>query len=285
MRYAGIELEDCMQWLFFLLMACGEEEKIIDIEGNDIDECIDGIDNDGNGLYDCSDPGCERSPDCVYSPIDTGNNNTDTNDPPPDSDDTNPPPDTGDTNEPPPDNPCIGNGMNPVSVQIDGQNYEPFNDAFFDVDSSGNLVFVSLRAPPPEYNGCVRTLEDGSIFDQAHMIMVTALRESDLPATQNMANPIVGPAEGYVLFRDPTVFPDPSDPTAFLESYANSGSMNIDSPDDQGFILATELVFNGFDAGAGGNAQGAEMKACSCPGAAEIILNGPSGDTGFDSGQ
>ena len=51
--------------------------------------------------------------------------------------------------------------------------------------------------------------------------------------------------------------------------------MNVDSPDDQGFIMVTDLEFNGFDAGAGGNAQGAEMKACSCPGAAEIILNAP----------
>ena len=279
-----------MLWIFSLLMACGEEEKIIDIEGNDIDECIDGVDNDGNGLYDCSDPGCERSPDCVFTPVDTGNTNSDTDDTsdtdsPPDSGDTDQPPDSGDTDQPPPDNPCIGNGMNPVGVQIDGQNYEPFNDAFYDYDSAGNLVFVSLRAPPPEVNGCIRVLEDGSIFDQAHMVMVTALRDSDLPASQTMANPIVGPAEGYVLFRDPTVFPDPSDPSAPLESYANSGSMNVDSPDDQGFIMVTDLEFNGFDAGAGGNAQGAEMKACSCPGAAEIILDAPSGDTGFDTGQ
>ena len=90
-----------MVWILALLTGCGEEEKIVDIEGNDIDECIDGIDNDGNGLYDCSDPGCERSPDCVYSPIDTGNNN-DTNDTYDTSDtsDTNQPPDSGDTNQP-----------------------------------------------------------------------------------------------------------------------------------------------------------------------------------------
>ena len=41
--------------------------------------------------------------------------------------------------------------------------------------------------------------------------------------------------------------------------------MTIDPADDQGFILVTEIAFNGFDAGAGGNAQGAEMRACSCP--------------------
>lgn len=276
-----------MLWILTLLVACGEEEKLIDIEGNEVDECIDGIDNDGNGLYDCSDPGCERSPDCSYTPIDTGNN-TDTNDtsPPPDSGDTSMPPDSGDTNQPPPDNPCVGNGMNPVTAQIDGQNYEPFNDAFYDYDSSGHLVFVALRAPPPEYNGCIRTLEDGSIFDQAHMIMVTSLRDSDLPSTQEIGNPNVGPAEGYVLFRDPNIFPDPSDPTIILESYAGSGSMDIGEIDDQGFILSTDLSFSGFDAGGGGNATGAEMKACACPGAAELILNGPSsGDTGLDSGQ
>ncbi|HCH65747.1 MAG TPA: hypothetical protein DFR83_23285, partial [Deltaproteobacteria bacterium] len=34
-------------------------------EGDDSDECVDRVDNDRNGLFDCDDPGCAGSPDCT----------------------------------------------------------------------------------------------------------------------------------------------------------------------------------------------------------------------------
>ena len=36
----------------------------VNIEGDEPGECSDGADNDGNGLFDCDDPGCVDSPDC-----------------------------------------------------------------------------------------------------------------------------------------------------------------------------------------------------------------------------
>lgn len=33
-------------------------------EGRSANDCRDGADNDGNGLFDCDDPGCMGSPDC-----------------------------------------------------------------------------------------------------------------------------------------------------------------------------------------------------------------------------
>jgi len=41
-----------------MLTACGGSE------GANPGECIDGADNDGNGLFDCDDPGCVGSADC-----------------------------------------------------------------------------------------------------------------------------------------------------------------------------------------------------------------------------
>ena len=34
-------------------------------EGMNPGECTDGADNDGNGVFDCDDPGCAASPDCT----------------------------------------------------------------------------------------------------------------------------------------------------------------------------------------------------------------------------
>ena len=45
-------------------------------EGTQPGECVDGIDNDENGLLDCADPGCAGSPDCV--PQDTAEPEDDT---------------------------------------------------------------------------------------------------------------------------------------------------------------------------------------------------------------
>lgn len=44
---------------FFALPACGAPP-----EGRSSGECADGADNDGNGAFDCDDPGCADSPDC-----------------------------------------------------------------------------------------------------------------------------------------------------------------------------------------------------------------------------
>ena len=46
-------------------------------EGRTAGDCSDGADNDGDGLFDCNDPGCSGSPDCVPADTDTGTN-TDT---------------------------------------------------------------------------------------------------------------------------------------------------------------------------------------------------------------
>lgn len=36
-------------------------------EGRSAFDCRDGADNDGDGLFDCHDPGCSGSPDCTAS--------------------------------------------------------------------------------------------------------------------------------------------------------------------------------------------------------------------------
>ncbi len=43
-----------------MLSACGE----VEYEGDAAGECVDGADNDRNGLFDCFDAGCAGSPDC-----------------------------------------------------------------------------------------------------------------------------------------------------------------------------------------------------------------------------
>ena len=49
-----------------LTLGCG------DGEGRVAGSCSDGADNDGNGLFDCLDPGCTGSPDCAESVVDSG---------------------------------------------------------------------------------------------------------------------------------------------------------------------------------------------------------------------
>lgn len=51
-----------------------EKEPSEDYEGDSINECADGADNDRDGFYDCEDSDCENSPDCVEDPLvsDTG---------------------------------------------------------------------------------------------------------------------------------------------------------------------------------------------------------------------
>ena len=44
----------------------------VDYEGDDTGECLDGADNDRDGLYDCDDPDCHGSPDCKQEIDDTG---------------------------------------------------------------------------------------------------------------------------------------------------------------------------------------------------------------------
>jgi hypothetical protein len=40
-------------------------------EGRHAEDCRDGADNDGDGLFDCDDPGCSGSPDCSEADADT----------------------------------------------------------------------------------------------------------------------------------------------------------------------------------------------------------------------
>ena len=55
--------------LAVLALACNAEEPPAEhdpraAEGDDAEECRDGADNDGDGLFDCDDDGCLGSPDC-----------------------------------------------------------------------------------------------------------------------------------------------------------------------------------------------------------------------------
>ena len=56
-------------WILFLVGCEGDVSKAVDIdpvgEGAVAGECNDGVDNDGNDLTDCADPGCEGAPDCA----------------------------------------------------------------------------------------------------------------------------------------------------------------------------------------------------------------------------
>ena len=79
-------------WLFF--SAC-EESDISDnkiMEGEEIGDCIDGIDNDSDGLFDCEDEGCWTNVDCIddESPVKYVDNDEDGVPFEEDCDDTNP---------------------------------------------------------------------------------------------------------------------------------------------------------------------------------------------------
>ncbi|MFT5681895.1 MAG: peroxiredoxin [Myxococcota bacterium] len=50
--------------MLLLLLACGPSE------GVEVGDCTDAADNDGDGLFDCSDDGCFGSPDCTTSEAD-----------------------------------------------------------------------------------------------------------------------------------------------------------------------------------------------------------------------
>jgi|GEM_PF-4183355 len=45
--------------------AGGEDDDVVDVEGDEPGECADGTDNDANGDIDCGDGGCAGSPDCA----------------------------------------------------------------------------------------------------------------------------------------------------------------------------------------------------------------------------
>ena len=66
-----------------LLGGCGSKAT----EGVEPGDCSDQVDNDGNGLLDCNDPGCAGSPDCAAAeetgtpPDDTGELPVDTGEP------------------------------------------------------------------------------------------------------------------------------------------------------------------------------------------------------------
>ena len=59
--------------------------EVDDYEGDEAGECGDGIDNDRDGIFDCTDPGCSSAPEC--STTDTGAT-TDTDGLPPTDSDT-----------------------------------------------------------------------------------------------------------------------------------------------------------------------------------------------------
>lgn len=64
--------------LSWVLIGCTPEVSVIDseAEGDDPGECLDGADNDQDGLFDCEDPDCAPSPDCGGSGGDSGTSNT-----------------------------------------------------------------------------------------------------------------------------------------------------------------------------------------------------------------
>ena len=72
----------------YVVCACPEGSEVsfdvddsdpgVDYEGDDTGECLDGADNDRDGLYDCDDPDCHGSPDCKQESEDTGTFEEDT---------------------------------------------------------------------------------------------------------------------------------------------------------------------------------------------------------------
>lgn len=74
---------------FSTFLACGEQEKA-DFEGDNPDECSDGVDNDQDGEYDCNDQDCEGSPDCESTNDADGDGFDDINAGGDDCDDNNP---------------------------------------------------------------------------------------------------------------------------------------------------------------------------------------------------
>ncbi len=64
-------------------------------EGRNAGDCVDGADNDGDGFFDCNDPGCSESPDCEAGGdddvvVDDDDANPDDDDAKPDDDDSAP---------------------------------------------------------------------------------------------------------------------------------------------------------------------------------------------------
>ena len=59
------------------LIACGDKVT----EGMTPGDCSDGADNDGDGLFDCNDDGCEGAPDCNGESDDTGTSEDENLDP------------------------------------------------------------------------------------------------------------------------------------------------------------------------------------------------------------
>jgi hypothetical protein len=92
--------------LLLVLSACGptasgDSHDPAAEEGDDPNECRDGVDNDDNGLYDCDDPGCVASPDCTGDDDDaTPPGDDDDATPPGDDDDATPPGDDDDATPP-----------------------------------------------------------------------------------------------------------------------------------------------------------------------------------------
>jgi len=54
-------------WVGIFQVSCGDVAIYLppDREGDDVGECSDGADNDGNGLFDCLDPACAGAPECI----------------------------------------------------------------------------------------------------------------------------------------------------------------------------------------------------------------------------
>ncbi len=50
----------------FALLACGEEEDTFGGVSPRVEDCADGVDNDGNGLADCEDSACAAEGVCIY---------------------------------------------------------------------------------------------------------------------------------------------------------------------------------------------------------------------------
>ncbi len=55
------------RWLLGLLVGCSTPWESSVVGG-----CSNGIDDDGNGWFDCDDPTCVRAPDCAIEAMDTG---------------------------------------------------------------------------------------------------------------------------------------------------------------------------------------------------------------------